>query len=101
METSYTFLTTDSPSLEASGVKRMRAHVTRINFARRRQRIARQLRLDHSAKSFVEDLATCFVGESWSTNPIFDMVPPTVSMPKEYRPIHYGEYLPATRAGLV
>ncbi|OAQ69394.1 hypothetical protein VFPFJ_10599 [Purpureocillium lilacinum] len=35
---------TDAPALDASGSRRMRAHVTKTNFARRRQRIAKQLR---------------------------------------------------------
>ncbi|KAJ6445335.1 dihydrolipoamide succinyltransferase [Purpureocillium lavendulum] len=33
---------TDAPALDASGSRRMRAHVTKTNFAKRRQRIAKQ-----------------------------------------------------------
>jgi len=36
---------TDAPALDASASRRMRAHVTKTNFAKRRQRIAKQLRL--------------------------------------------------------
>ncbi|KAF7561045.1 hypothetical protein G7046_g3090 [Stylonectria norvegica] len=43
MAGSFTFInTTDAPSLSVSGVKRMRAHVTKTNFAQRRRRMAKE-----------------------------------------------------------
>lgn len=55
MTTQFTFLnTSDAPRLGASDTKRMRAHVTKSNFAQRRRRLAKERQSDDVQQAILE-----------------------------------------------